>query len=337
MHQGIKAGGQRTTIDEYYQSYLPSHLQEFSSILEESSVGAVYFGGGTADIMPADEMPRIFSSIPGFMNIPCKVFEAHPATLSPKQMEQIALHHFAGGYVSFGLQTFDKEICSRENRIYTSPSKLREKVDFLRTAGVSVNVDLVAFLSSPDLHSLDVLKQDLTILRNEVGPDIITIYPLRQAFNYLNQLTQLVKASGDEHDKLVAHRMLLATGLMDVIALFSSCDSGYSQWLAPDVRTKGLQEDLVEACMRPSYLSRLPEYRTDRIRSYNSSTPPFHDRKRSVIGFGNYGRIYSHSYIQDEIAYYTMNDGWKTRYFVVHDKSIPALNLDQQGWEVADL
>lgn len=337
MHQGLKAGGRRDAIHEYYKRYLPSHLAEFSDVLSSSNIEAIYFGGGTADIMPVDDMPRIFGTIPNFTKISCKVFEAHPATFSEKQMEQIVMHDFSGGYVSFGLQTFDRAVCEREHRIYASPEKLRAKVDFLQKAGISVNVDLVAFLSSPDVASLRLLSTDLDILTKQVAPDTITIYPLRQAFNFEHQLTQLVKAHGRELDALNAHRNRLAEGLQDTVSVISSGSPHYRQWKAPEDRVVEQELSATSSFMRPTYLTRLSVEQTDKIRAYNSGTPPFHNKSRSVIGFGNYGRIYSHSYITDEIAYYTMNDDWRTRYFVVHDKRKRELNLDEKGWEVAEL
>jgi hypothetical protein len=337
MHQGLKAGGRRDAIQEYYKRYLPAHLADFSDVLSSSRIDAIYFGGGTADIMPAEDMPKIFSAIPNFRKVACKVFEAHPATFSEKQMEQITLHEFTGGYVSFGLQTFDRDLCAREHRIYASPEKLRGKVAFLQNAGISVNVDLVAFLSSPDVASLRLLAHDLAILTEQVAPDTITIYPLRQAFNFEHQLTQVIKAHGQALDALNAHRIDLATALQDVVDKLCTRSKCYHQWKAPEDRVTDGQDDTKSSFMRPTYLTRLSTHQTDKIRSYNSGTPPFHNKSRSVIGFGNYGRIYSHSYITDEIAYYTMNDDWMTRYFVVHDKRSPELNLDEKGWEVADL
>ena len=337
MHKGLKAGGRRDAIHEYYKRYLPGHLADFSDVLSSSKIDAIYFGGGTADIMPEEDMPRIFGAIPNFKKVACKVFEAHPATFSEKQMEQIILHEFTGGYVSFGLQTFDRDVCAREHRIYASPEKLRAKVAFLQKAGISVNVDLVAFLSSPDVASLQLLANDLAILTEQVAPDTITIYPLRQALNFEHQLTQVIKARGQAQDALNAHRINLMTALQDVVDKLCGCSNCYHQWKAPEDRVTKGQEDTKSSFMRPTYLTKLSTHQTDKIRSYNSGTPPFHNKAQSVIGFGNYGRIYSHSYITDEVAYYSMNDDWMTRYFVVHDKRSPELNLDEKGWEVADL
>ena len=50
-----------------------------------------------------------------------------------------------------------------------------------------VNIDLVAYLNN---QNLNLLEHDLNTILSSGEPSIITIYPLRQAFNYLNQKTQ---------------------------------------------------------------------------------------------------------------------------------------------------
>ena len=337
MHQGLRASKHRADIQTYYQDYLPAHLMEFVELFSRASIEAIYFGGGTADIMPSGTMPRIFSAIPGFSEIPSKVFEAHPATLSERQIEQLILHRFAGGYVSFGVQTFDRKICEREHRIYVSPEKLRSKVRMLQQSGIRVNVDLVAFLDTPDVASLELLTHDLALLTSEVKPDTITIYPLRQAFTHRHQVTQVSKAKGKALERLLNHRRVLTSALFDAVGAFVASQTVYSQWRSSQDRGRVDMPDLADLCMYPVYLSRLSELETDRLRIYDSSAPPFHTRSRSVIAFGNFGRIHSYSYIRDEIAYYTMNDDCQTRYFVVHDTQVPSLNLDVHGWEVEDL
>ena len=70
----------------------------------------------------------------------------------------------------------------------------------------------------------------------------------------------------------------------------------------------------------------------DEKRAYNSSTPPFHNINSNTLGFGNYKRVYSHSYIEDQLVFYTMNDNWETRYFAVHDETDLELNRKTIGW-----
>jgi coproporphyrinogen III oxidase-like Fe-S oxidoreductase len=337
MHQGLRVGPNADNVKKYYFEYLPELLERFKPTITNYNVSAIYFGGGTADVMPSASMDRIFGAIPDFDKIPCKVFEAHPASLSSGQISTLSLRNFQGGYVSFGLQTFDPDLCKKENRIYSSPEKLFGKVSTLQASGIPVNVDLIAFLGGANFEALQTLKEDINKLVYHVNPEIITIYPLRQAFNYMGQLTQIEKASGTELEELNKKRIDLATKMTDLLNSVIYPATEYKLWESPVDRSSKNSRDILETCMRPQYLTRLSEGKTDAIRAYNSSTPPYHDRSRSVIGFGNFGRIYSHSYINDEIVYYSMNDGWKTRYFIVHDKNDNNLNLEQIGWEVADL
>lgn len=338
MHQGLRLGPNAENVKKYYFEYLPELLERFKPIITNYNVSAIYFGGGTADVMPSASMDRIFGAIPDFDKIPCKVFEAHPASLSSGQISTLSLHNFQGGYVSFGLQTFDPELCKKENRIYSSPEKLFGKVSTLQVNGIPVNVDLIAFLGGANFEALQTLKEDITKLVSNVKPDIITIYPLRQAFNYMGQLTQITKASGTELEALKKKKIDLATKMTDLLNSVIYPATEYKRWESPVDRSNINSMDILKICMRPQYLTRISENKTDAIRAYNSSTPPYHVRSRSVIGFGNFGKIYSHSYINDEIVYYSMNDRWNTRYFIVHDKNDNTINLEQIGWEeVADL
>ena len=337
MHQGVRSGSKSPSIKKYYFEYLPDLLESYIDVFNSSNISAVYFGGGTADVMPSKSMQRIFNSIPDFEKIPSKVFEAHPASLTSEQISNFARYNFKGGYVSFGLQTFDQELCKRDNRIYVSPEKVSRKVSLLLEHDIPVNVDLIAFLGGANEQSLKTLKTDIENLINVVKPSIITIYPLRQAFNYMGQLTQLTKASGEELELLNNKRILLANKLFELLNEIVNPNSEYRLWESPIDRANKDSSDFFSECMKPKYLTRLSDSDTDSVRAYNSSTPPFHDRSKSVLGFGNFGRIYSHSYVRDEIVYYTMNDSWNTRYFVVHDKNDTNLNLDIVGWEVEDL
>ena len=100
MHQGLKAGGRRDAIHEYYKRYLPSHLSEFSDVLSSSNIQAIYFGGGTADIMSVDDIPRIFGTIPNFKTICCKdsvKFGADAFISKPFDVEKLFTHCFKLG------------------------------------------------------------------------------------------------------------------------------------------------------------------------------------------------------------------------------------------------
>ena len=105
----------------------------------------------------------------------------------------------------------------------------------------------------------------------------------------------------------------------------------YHQWVSAIDRASFLKDETLNRG-KPYYLTKHPDEIIDKKRSYNSSTPPFHNINSNTLGFGNYKRIYSHSYIEDKLVYYSMNDDWKTRYFIVHDVEDQNLNRNNIGW-----
>lgn len=285
--------------------------------------------GGTADLIPEEHMQQLFDSIPNFKSIRCKIFEAHPASLTRNQIDILKTNNFESGYISFGIQTFNKQITDNENRIYVSPDKILNKLNYIYKKGIFVNIDLVAYLN---LDDISLLEKDLNILLSNGEPDIITIYPLRQAFNYLNQKSQeVLPGNTEESNHLISENNIKYLNIENVIRNTLLNFPKYHQWVSKENRGD-FMKDFTTNRGRPYYLTKHEDDIIDEKRSYNSSTPPFHNTNSNTIGFGNYKRIYSHSYIEDKLVFYTMNDNWQTRYFAVHDETDAELNRNEIGW-----
>jgi hypothetical protein len=182
------------------------------------------------------------------------------------------------------------------------------------------------------MEDISLLENDLTILLNNGEPDIITIYPLRQAFNYLNQKSQeVLPENTDESNHLILENNKKYQDIEDVILNTLLKFPKYHQWVSKENR-ESFNKNVNSNRGRPYYLTRHKDSVVDEKRAYNSSTPPFHNINSNTLGFGNYKRVYSHSYIEDKLVFYTMNDNWETRYFVVHDEIDMELNRKTIGW-----
>ena len=167
---------------------------------------------------------------------------------------------------------------------------------------------------------------------NDGEPDIITVYPLRQAFNYLNQKSQeVLPENTDVSNHLISENNKKYQDIEDVIFNTLLKIPKYHQWVSKENR-EAFNENVTSNRGRPYYLTRHKDSIVDEKRAYNSSTPPFHNINSNTLGFGNYKRVYSHSYIEDQLIFYTMNDNWETRYFAVHDEADVELNRKTIGW-----
>lgn len=329
QHQGVQLRNNLDVLNNYYKVYLPELLKEFKVTIEKLPIHSIYFGGGTADLIPEDCMQILFDCIPNFESINCKIFEAHPASLTRKQIDILHANNFDSGYISFGIQTFNKEITDNENRIYVSHDKILKKLNYIYQKGIFVNIDLVAYLNFNDIS---LLENDLNILLTDGEPDIITIYPLRQAFNYLNQKSQAVLPENLlAHNHLVSENNKKYEDIEQVIEKTLLRFPKYHQWVSKRNRESFIENNASNRG-KPYYLTKHNDAKVDEKRGYNSSTPPFHNTNSNTLGFGNYKRVYSHSYIEDKFVFYTMNDNWKTRYFIVHDESDNTLNRKIIGW-----
>jgi coproporphyrinogen III oxidase-like Fe-S oxidoreductase len=131
QHQGVQLKNNLEILNQYYKVYLPGLIKDFETTIEQLSIDSIHFGGGTADLIPEEFMQQLFDCIPNFKSIPCKIFEAHPASLTSKQIDILHANNFDSGYISFGIQTFNKKITDNENRIYVSPDKILNKLNYI--------------------------------------------------------------------------------------------------------------------------------------------------------------------------------------------------------------
>jgi coproporphyrinogen III oxidase-like Fe-S oxidoreductase len=80
--------------------------------VSEMSFGAVYFGGGSPSILPANDLRKIFDALFRCFNIRPDAeisFEGEPRTLADPARQDL-LREFDVSRISFGLQTYDEQL-----------------------------------------------------------------------------------------------------------------------------------------------------------------------------------------------------------------------------------
>ena len=115
---------------KYYTEMLPGEIEKFKEILNLRVPDSIYFGGGTASLMTEEIMEDIFSKIPNFKEIKNKVFENHPAMLTKRKIDIFAKYNFT--YLSFGIQSFNKEIILEQSRILFNINKVQELIQYAK-------------------------------------------------------------------------------------------------------------------------------------------------------------------------------------------------------------
>lgn len=309
IHQSIVATPSSDAYKKYYLEYLPAQLDSFSSIIRNSPVSAVYFGGGTASLMTPRIMRLIFGAIPGFKTIPVKCFESNPVSLDRAKMDLLLENKFS--YVSMGVQSLDKDLCIHNNRIPISPKVLAAKVDYLQQNGVHVNCDLLAFMRTGSLGDLDDLESDLQILEGVVRPDVIAIYPMVQ------RISSRIAKNGIQYykDDEAEHNYKLISHLRKRLTLFCSASSVYRP-VSSNVETLD-RTALLANSGADYYLSSLPESKLAFLNAYNSSAFPLHSADQNVLAFGGYDQRMPYSYMGRTCYYVHVNFEWNSFYILL--------------------
>lgn len=308
IHGSNLAAPTSDTYKRYYFDYLPGQLDSFSSIIRNSQVTAVYFGGGTASLMTPSVMRLIFEAIPGFHDIPVKFFESNPASLDKEKMDSLIRYGFT--YVSMGVQSLDKDLCILHNRIPISQEKLAKKVAHLQANGVHVNCDLLAFMRTGTVNDLDDLASDLLILENAVKPEVISIYPMYQ------RISARIASNGTQFyvDDEADHNYTLISNLRKKLMLFCSASEMYRP-VSDNV--ENLDRKALLANSRIDYtLSSLPAPEQTFMNAYNSSAYPRHSAEQNVLAFGGYGERMPYSYIGKTCYFMHVNLMWNSYYIL---------------------
>lgn len=168
-------------VEQYLDKVLLSDLKNYSNILNQIPFDEIFFGGGTPSLLVVPQIKRIINAIPQFEKIKVKAFEAHPHTMPSDKLETLIDMGF--NYFTFGIQTFDKSILKKQNRVYVSPSKMETLINMIRKVGGVSSIDLIAYLDSRNSQEIHITQNDIKILSTKVRPDIIVVHTNYKNYN----------------------------------------------------------------------------------------------------------------------------------------------------------
>jgi coproporphyrinogen III oxidase-like Fe-S oxidoreductase len=170
-------------MDQYVAVLEKEMLAYLKHSPRNTQVGDLYFGGGTASLLTAAHLRRLYDGV--FEYIDPGNFERRTLELHPRTMRN-GLHELAlSGHInraSMGIQTFSKKVIEASNRIWVGPDRIKEVCSAFREAGVKhINVD---FMSGLYLQTVDDVMADLREIDQLISQGFInsvSLYP--RSFN----------------------------------------------------------------------------------------------------------------------------------------------------------
>jgi coproporphyrinogen III oxidase-like Fe-S oxidoreductase len=161
-------------LDRFYHQVLPQQIERLRPILEGAAFEQVYFGGGTPSIADARTLEKTFERLPNFKNIPVKMTEAAPFTITHDHLE--LYHQYGFKFVSMGVQSLSPQILAAQNRRYVDEETLARFCAILEQSDIISNIDLIFYLETGQLADLEQNRKELGEVMSRIRPAAITIH-----------------------------------------------------------------------------------------------------------------------------------------------------------------
>lgn len=170
-------------IRNFYERVLPGQIDFYSEALRNVFFQQVFFGGGTPNLISGMLLNEMFGRIPGFKQIPQKMMEVNPGTLTDEHIKVLSRWNFT--LVSMGVQTLNEEVLEKNNRSFTGIDKLQNICSKLCDAGIQTSIDLLALINRGDITDLDQVRDDMDKVMSVVCPVEIVLH-----INYRQELSE---------------------------------------------------------------------------------------------------------------------------------------------------
>ena len=131
----------------------------------------LYIGGGTPNLLTADEIGEILANVKRYVSLGEVGMEGNPARFTAEYLEEISesgVHK-----ISIGIESFHPATLKAVNRAGVTEEFIGRVVDHAQSLGISVNIDLMVGLPK---QNMQVCLRDAETIAN-VEPNQVTIYP----------------------------------------------------------------------------------------------------------------------------------------------------------------
>lgn len=168
-------------IKYFYECVLPGQIEFYSDALKAVPFQQVFFGGGTPNLISGIMLDELFAGIPGFEQIPQKMIEVSPGTLTEEHIKVLSKWKFT--LVSMGVQTLDEAVLKKNNRSFVGIERLHTLCSHLNDADILTSIDLLALINHGDISDLDQVRDDLDQAMSYIYPVEIVLH-----INYRQEL-----------------------------------------------------------------------------------------------------------------------------------------------------
>ncbi len=302
-HTGSLKRDYEDDFSKYYEEILPAQIKIFSSLLKKKIPDTVYFGGGTPSAMSFSQMKNVFSSIPNFKKIKKKAFECNPNLLNKEKIKLLIENNFT--YVSFGIQSLDKDVLDYNRRDNYEKIPLKDYIGKFEKEGVRVNCDLMAFIGEyKDNPSIEIkrVEKDIVGLVKTYRPSMITIYPesgflredkIRGAY-LSRKLREMILKLDKKHNFGHQDEFLLSLNKDDILRGMEIC-----YHLGVSLSSEELRE----------------------TKKYDSSGPPNQSPVQNCLALGGFKHHRPWSYHGRDFVYHNLNEeNTGFSYFITGEK-----------------
>lgn len=281
----------RKEYDNYFNNLL-NQVRDFKEVLEYNPIDSLYFGGGTPSIMPFNTLKEIANAIPNWNKIRVKVFEANPISTTKGKIDILSDLGFT--YISFGVQTLDKNELERQNRRPPKDGHLKEISKYAIDKGMHINYDIMTLINEDLDKDMDRLYNDLVTIMKEYKPNSIDIYPADQELNDISNNEKLTKVKAIRRTITKAgyfNKDYHISGGMEKLSLTN-------------------EAGIIDSCKSNYHLLNIPDevYWTER-KAYSCSGPETAPKEQNVISFGGFRDAWVYSYSSNkDFVYYSQID-----------------------------
>ena len=171
---GSRVPSSMEELENFFHKIISEQIERYKPVLENAVFDQVYFGGGTPTITDAGTLESVYRRIPRFRDIPVRATEVSPYTVTDEHLQ--LFHEYGFSYVSMGVQTLDKRVLEKENRLAVNNEKLNYLCRRLDEYGTISNVDLIFFLDTGEITDLEITRRDLETMMGSIRPVSMTLY-----------------------------------------------------------------------------------------------------------------------------------------------------------------
>ena len=192
--------GTSEDVISFVENKLFLQVESVHEHLNKIKFDEVYIGGGTPTFVPASILRKLFDLIPNFRNIPKKCIEGSPNTFTLEHLELFQEYRFS--FISIGIQSLNKDICSWQNRFWISQAQAISMSDMLRESGIYFNYDLICYMGKGDFRDIPAFEHDLDFIMDKCRPSSINIHQMHQTeytSEKMMKLIEIIRNSIEKH------------------------------------------------------------------------------------------------------------------------------------------